>query len=416
VDNLKNRRKNFGRTVLGPIYAEFCERLWLYQEAYSDRDARALFASRGGLRLREIYEEFLRARRLSTSIDLKDFMISRILATKVCFEENQPFIIETIMKEFQNKKLDLVADAFLPPAINMNDYQLRLGELRLQDVNETSVRELFFGSGPLSISIQEHLKHQRIMFSRYIKDLLKETRTVLLVDTGLFGSTQKLLSQSFPEYEWRGHYFAKSNYRSEKSIHLDNVTGIILDCDSFSPIIPESALLKYWHLIEMPLEPKVSSVRYLMENGDGAVRSNLEQDGWEIAVKSREDSIFGGIMDYIENSGSQSRTDVRKHYKKSIKLLSKKIQAPIKSDLLYMTVGDRSNDFHGQGSTPILPDTHIFNLQHFFNGFRRSLWLEGQIIKSFGFVGFLYLSVMYYARPTIYRFRKGIALLKSNVR
>ena len=60
-ESLEQERKFiFSRYLLGPVFAEFCRRLWLYQEVYSKEEACALFCARGGIRLRMLYETFLR--------------------------------------------------------------------------------------------------------------------------------------------------------------------------------------------------------------------------------------------------------------------------------------------------------------------------------------------------------------------
>ena len=57
--------ETFGREVFGPIFAEFCLRLWSLGSLLQPPDEVALlFCARGGLRMQWGYERFLQALRL----------------------------------------------------------------------------------------------------------------------------------------------------------------------------------------------------------------------------------------------------------------------------------------------------------------------------------------------------------------
>ena len=52
--------ESFGRAVLGPIFAEFCLRLWSIGALLTEPGRAALlFCARGGLRMHLAYEAFL---------------------------------------------------------------------------------------------------------------------------------------------------------------------------------------------------------------------------------------------------------------------------------------------------------------------------------------------------------------------
>ena len=59
--DLRQRRFRFAYRYLGPVFNEFCHRLYVYQQAFADRGACALYMARGGMRLRSLFELFLRS-------------------------------------------------------------------------------------------------------------------------------------------------------------------------------------------------------------------------------------------------------------------------------------------------------------------------------------------------------------------
>jgi predicted HAD superfamily hydrolase len=80
--SVRNRR-DFGRQILGPIFAEFALKTWiLLSNLEHPEDTVLLFCARGGLRLQTIYENFLAASGLASPIPIQPLMISRIIAVR----------------------------------------------------------------------------------------------------------------------------------------------------------------------------------------------------------------------------------------------------------------------------------------------------------------------------------------------
>ncbi|MBO9484008.1 hypothetical protein [Salinisphaera sp. G21_0] len=401
----------FGKKILGPFFSEFCRRLWLYHEVYAEQNAVALFCARGGIRLRILYERFLEKMEIPLPVSCRYFMISRLLASKVCFPNSPELVLANLRREFFNTNIATLAKAFLPK--QAKNIETTIKPFEKTAVNLKSVNDLFFGKGELTLMIRSHIKEQTQLFKSYLIQLTGENKIILLVDSGLFGSTQMLLSHAYYDKVWFGHYVARSNYRKDHAPHFPMSVGIILEHDFFTPRIPETALLKYWHLIEATLEPQVKTVEYLEQSNDGTIVSNLQTENWVASLAPKDNSCFSGILSYFDTLDSNNLQQVRTHYEKAIRKISNKIQAPSKLDLLSMSIGcSRSHDFGRKGTTSILHNYKSPNLITQLKQIHHSLWPEGQLVNYYGKVGTLFLKILLFIRL----FRSHIAFLRISFR
>src|SRR5713101_8655502 len=105
-------RVAFGRTVLGPIFAEFALRLWglLSNIEFPDNVA-VLFCARGGFRLKMIYDRFLAASELRSPVDTCNLMVSRIVAVRTALAAGCPSAYAQIEYELGSGSLGDVARA-----------------------------------------------------------------------------------------------------------------------------------------------------------------------------------------------------------------------------------------------------------------------------------------------------------------
>lgn len=410
----KNRQYMFAKDFLGPFYAEFCRRLWLFQETQAKNETCALFCARGGIRLRFLYEKFLEKMDLDAPIINHDFMISRLLAAKVSFYKSKDLVLKSLEREFRHANIIQVASSFLPPNLeNLNDV---LSSINDEPANSQTINSLFFGEGEVSKIINEHLLEQTSLFDDYIQGIMENHQKAMLVDSGLFGSTQMLLSSAYHEIEWSGYYVARSNYRNDSAPHFNSATGILLESDNYSPTNPVTSLLKYWHLIEMPLEADVESVTHLILGEDDEVISNLQVAGWKKQAFSDECPFFRGILAYFEDLNSSEFVMCNANYERAISKIADKIHAPSKRDLVSMVVGERSHDFGRKGTSHVLDYSlslrKVCLSRNVKNLFRNSLWLEGQLVYVFGFAGFIACKTFYVCKKITYYARSLKCSLK----
>ncbi len=90
--------ETFGREVIGPIFAEFCLRLWSLQSLLQRPDEVALlFCSRGGLRMQFAYERFLQAMGFPAPVHIAPLMVSRLVAIRPALLRTVDEKLETLL-------------------------------------------------------------------------------------------------------------------------------------------------------------------------------------------------------------------------------------------------------------------------------------------------------------------------------
>jgi hypothetical protein len=332
-----DQRRSVGRKWLGPVFAEFARRLELYMAATPDPSAVALYCARGGFRLRTIHERWLQRMELPSTKRHEDFMVSRLLATKIALLPAPQVAIESLYREFSSQSLRTLTLAFLN---EVDAAEADLSAPRLAGTSDAEgIKWLFFGDHPLARLLRLHADDQTILFADHLSTLRRTASRMLIVDSGLYGHTQLLLEAARPDVNWHGVYFARSNYSREPAPHFQRATGLILELDEFSFLIPEAAFLRYWHLVEAVLEPSIPSVRWLERRPDGSVGSNMDSVAWQHAVSDDGNPLFAGVIDYIDQLGPTDRQHSRAHFREAMHGLQRAILSPRLADLDDMDVG-----------------------------------------------------------------------------
>lgn len=375
-----HRRRNFGRETLGPVFAEFARRLELYLTAAThDSPAVALYCARGGFRLRAIHQRWLRRMGLTSAIRHENFMISRLVATKVALLRAPERAIDSLCREFAAQSLRDLAIAFLPAtSAAIIDEEIAAPHLAVAS-DAQSISWLFFGDHSLARALRTHAEEQEALLADHLDALCPDTAARLLVDSGLYGRTQLLLDSAWPNAKWHGVYFARSNHRQEPAPHFKRATGLILEQDEFSYVVPEAAFLRYWHLIEATLEPKIPSVCWLERRPDGSVGSNMDLVPWQAAVGDDGNPFFAGVLDYLDELRPSDHPHCRAHFREVMHDLQRAILSPRLADLEHMDVGVRGHDFGRDGCNPVIQRGTERGWQARRQRMREALWPEGQV-------------------------------------
>lgn len=401
-------KREFAFETLGPIFAEYFRRLWLYHQAFGSRFATALFCARGGLRIRYLYNQFLNSIGLHDPVPSHDFMVSRLLSSKVCFNRKKDLVIANLSREFCSSTLLQVTLALLPMHGDVSRLLNDADRAHLEATHATAEAiSLLLSSGIIGKLWREHSCEQEALFKEYLDGIVKGNHIILLHDTGLFGSSQMMLQESYPEYEWVGLYFGRSNYRGDSAPHFSSAIGIMFEHDSISYILEETCFLRYWHLIEAPLEPDFPSVGYLTKSQDGIISSNLGTNDLESRVSCRKNPFFAGISEYIANLASDHFHSIRLQHRSAIKRLAKKIHAPNPKDVYSLEVGCRSHDFGRPGSVPVLSSQRNIRVRNKLLAIRSALWPEGQMVRELGYLGSLLLKGLLWG----HRIREAVQII-----
>ena len=70
-------------------------------------------------------------------------------------------------------------------------------------------------------------------FRRHVEAVSQGRQRIVLVDTGLYGSTLRLLRAGMPDRQWLAAQFARSNYKGFATPHFDGTVGVSVERDGY---------------------------------------------------------------------------------------------------------------------------------------------------------------------------------------
>ncbi|MGY2051386.1 glycosyltransferase [Methylobacterium sp. JK268] len=352
----------FGRRVLGPILAEFAVRLWLFQRVMPRREeACLLFCARGGLRLHLVYARVLARTGLPALLPAADLMVSRLVAARTVMPVPTASLLDEVGREFAGRPMREVAAALA-----------QVGDLGLGPAWDAPFdREAFarLVGEPEAARLREAVQVQDQAFRRHLAAATGERSTAVLCDTGLYGSTLRLLRDGVPAHRWVAVHFARCNYKGYPAPHFAATVGLCVERDGYAPWNARTGVLRFWHLIEAMLEPDLPSVRVFT---DGPLpRANLEREGWRDAVPPTRPGLFSGALAHLDTLGPGDLARVGPEAEAAWRRLRRAVTRPGPREVAALAVADRSRDFgraetvpaFGTGAAPI----------------RASLWREGAL-------------------------------------
>ena len=369
--------ESFGREVLGPIFGEFCLRLWSLGSLLQRPDEVALlFCSRGGLRMQLAYERFLQALCLPSPVHIAPLMVSRLAAIR-------PALMRTVDEQLAS----LVPAAARTLRYEMGRASLSEVSLAMTGVAPNPVDSRWAApfTPPGFATLLRHsdgrpavevLAQQAGLFVRHLEEQLSGRSRAVLVDTGLFGTTAHLLADARPDLEFSSVLIARSNYRRERMPSPSKVFGISVQVDGYSPIQRRTAMLRYWHFMEWLFEPELASV-HTFSDEQGRPRSNLEVEGWQQRIPPTPGSAYAGLVSYLEalspGSGQQVLLDADLAWSR----FRRAVIWPDRCHGYALRTGLRSYDF---GSDVTFAERTWRGSIAALRG--RSIWREGEIARS----------------------------------
>lgn len=372
-----------GRTVLGPIFARFARDLRLHAGAAGPEDDVALlFCARGGLRMRLAYEAACASLGMGTGGSTADLMVSRLQAAKVGLP-HAPEAINEFVRECAGRDLRDAARLVLDPA------RAHLAEdpsLAGAPVTTEGMARLFGRNDALGIALLARSLEERIAFHRHLVEASRDRGRIVLVDTGLFGGTMRILERTFPAHAWSCALFGRANYRGIDAPHFARTSGLVFEADRPSPRRPATALLRHWHLVEGLFEPDLPSATTMTLGPDGRPRSDLEVPGWRDKVEARGVPLFDGMIDHLRSLTPSDLADLDRAAARSERILARMILRPSLRDVDALDVGARSMDFGRVGASLVVRPLEGGLIRR-VGSVRHSLWREGQIRRAVPFAG-----------------------------
>lgn len=360
----------FGRSTLGPVFGEFALRLHLLLLGLErPQETRLLFCARGGLRLRLIYEAFLAAAGLPAPVVYADFMVSRLIAARTALQAGSADAYQELAREFRGDTLGQVLRAIT----QRRDLEAPGTEAPFEP---GALRRLLDAAGATGAALRADVAEQNRLFDAHLAACAGSARRILLCDTGLYGSTVRLLRAGRPDYDWTCALFARSNYKGFSESHFPATVGLCVESRSYNPLEPRTAVLRYWHLIESCLEPELPSVVSFAPSQGGAL-ANLAAPGWEARLPGRPGELFAGAMAYLAGlprgrAAAQLYADAPAAWRR----LHDAIVWPGPREREILSIGPRSRDFGRRERVAVVAAAGLQKISG-------SLWREGAVVDRF---------------------------------
>ncbi|MBD9449527.1 MULTISPECIES: hydrolase [unclassified Rhizobium] len=369
-------RAAFGREVFGPIVAQFCLYIWLYaREAETRGSCALLFCARGGIGIREAFEKLLAKLDLPLEIRRENILISRLVAARAALMQQSPAVLDELGREFRKNTFADVANALGGRTYDLSGpWQLPFDPSHFFAMIDT----------PEGYVVLDDIAKQNELFKRHLDVVAGDASRIVLCDTGLYGSTQRLVAAGLPERTFETIQFARCNYKGLSEDHFPQVTGLVVEENLYNPLRVETVILRYWQIIESLFEPAIPSVRHFSESGDGTVYCNAGNIAYGEVDPSDGNLLLAGVLKYIERigSGAEIMSDADLAWVR----LKQAITNPGAFDMMALGVGARSVDFGRPESVYVLKQSAAPELGKRLTAVKSQLWREGAIARDFPFL------------------------------
>ncbi|MDA8870107.1 hypothetical protein N9H93_01785 [Rhizobiaceae bacterium] len=370
---------DFASAILGPILAEVVLVLWLYlRSAEREGSAVALFCARGGLTLRTALERFLERTGLPLDMPHSDLMVSRVVAARAALGESRrrsqdwPVAAAELEREFAGASLRQVVQALSgyspPPSAQWDTTQW--------DAAFTSSAFTSLLDSPEAAPVRRLIDLENERFVDHLNVARKGATRLILVDTGLYGSTLRLLREAHPQFAWEAALLARSNYKGFDAPHFSSTTGLLVERDHYTPFDPRCCVLRHWHLIEELFEPALASVTGFRSAKGGSVQSNLEIPDWRSRLVSSDRPYFKAALQHVETLDRRDIVGIPAAADRAWHQLKRMVVFPRATDVPLLRPGPRGRDF---GRAEITGGVGTVTQGLSLKALRQSLWKEGDI-------------------------------------
>lgn len=376
-------QRAFGRDVLGPIFLQFCQRLWLAQLPLRDKDAILLYVARGGLRLGYLHRLYRARFARAAVLPEGDLMISRVAAAKGFLARDLEGVAPYLAHEFSTASLGFMLRCLVPS----QDLPLTPA-LAYCPATTGAFIAAYRGPDLLGRRLRAYFAEQAELLPAYLAEATGGRKTPVLVDSGWSGGTQRLLMRHCPGQDWFGLYFGRWNYGRAPGPQFAAIHGLCVDSLEPGANRAGQALFAYHHLIEDPLEIPVPSVEGYRRVGHGeAWRAEPDVPAIPPGTlgPSDDEPLFAGIVEHFEAAGPDADVlAIERRAHASYRALRRMIWWPRPGELPRLMVRPRSADFGRTLAVPVvvrLP--RPAGLRQRFRSIGYALWRPGQITIAF---------------------------------
>jgi FMN phosphatase YigB (HAD superfamily) len=391
------------RMVLGPLVAEYCLRLWLYLScANQDDRSVALFCARGGIGQRIAFERFLARTGLKLEMRRENLLVSRVIASRGAVLSQSPAASDALAYEFKGSSLRDAAEALAGEPLTLG-----------ADWDRPFDAVLFFAllkEDPSARTLNSILLEQNNLFNQHLERLIGSAKRVLLCDTGLYGSTIRLLQAARPDIHFELLLLARSNYRGGDESHFAQTVGLLSEVDHYGLNKRSSIVLRYWHLIESLFELSVPSattfpcVAELASLSEGFSNSSFAETDHLVGAS------FKAVSEYLDDLAKQKFLDrIMGDSLGAWQRLKFIVITPKKIDVDLWATGPRGRDFGRAETVEAITMLSGPGLMARIRAIRYSRWKEGAIAKYLGW----FRAPVQWALEAVYLGRSAIFLLRG---
>jgi FMN phosphatase YigB (HAD superfamily) len=366
------------RMLLGPLVAEYCMRLWLYlSSAAQDDRSVALFCARGGIGQRIAFERFLVRTGLTLEMRRENLLVSRVIAARGAVLSQSPAASDALAYEFKGGSLRDAAEALAGEPLTLG-----------ADWNRPFEAGLFFAllkEDPSAKTLNSILVAQNDLFNQHLESLIGAAKRVLLCDTGLYGSTIRLLQAARPDIHFELLLLARSNYRGGDESHFAYTVGLLSEVDYYGLNKRSSIVLRYWHLVEslfelavptattFPCEAELDALSTGFANSSFAEKDHLVGESFRAASEYLDELSERIFFDRIMSDSVNSW--------RRLKLI---VITPRKPDVDLWATGPRGRDFGRAETVEAITTLSGTGLMARIRAIRCSRWKEGAIATYLG--------------------------------
>ena len=354
--------------VVGPMTADILLRLWLHlrlSETHDGSRAAAAFCARGGLTMRRYLDMVVAGAGLPLDTPRRDLMTSRVVAARAGLVRRTPSALAAIERGYRKVTLQEGVAALAGPGLSVPGGERPFSTAGL----------LAYLDSPRAGAARRRLDEQDALFATLLAQVADGADRIVLVDTGLYGTTLQILRDAYPDLRFEGAQIARCNYAGGATDHFDVLHGFVVERDRYSPLDPRSAMLRHWHFVELLFEPPLKSVRWLEARPDGRIVSNLETPGWEKRIHGGF-SFQRDLESYLERLGPEDIAQLPAQAERAWRRFRRILLFPTAEEARLLGEGQRDHDFGLTGGE----DIHLIGTpSDKLRGLLGARWKEGAL-------------------------------------
>ena len=244
------------------------------------------------------------------------------------------------------------------------------------------------------LEVLRDIEAQHQLFHRHVLELAGDSDRIILCDTGLYGSTHRLLAAGDPSLPLETILFARSNYKGFDEAHFPKVVGLMVDRRAYNPLDNAASVLRFWQLIEGLFEPRIPSVRTFVEDPEGRVVGNCGDIRFGHLDPTTGNPFMIGALAYVDQLSAGGGRALMRDTLVALRRLRAAITYPTTRDVAVLDVGERSRDFGHLDAIGVMDMKPSRSLASRLDALRKANWREGAITSNFPVSRILLLPVV----------------------